>query len=67
MIYWNKALWLDVASRMTSIKKLEWFISAYHSHIMTKFVYGINSANTVGKWLKVIMHQNLGAVGGLWR
>ena len=45
---WNKALWLDVESHMSSFNQLDCFIFALFNYVMQKSVYEISSyTNTV--------------------
>ena len=39
---WNEALWLDVASLVTSLNQLRCFVTTQHGYTMLKFVYDVD-------------------------
>ena len=43
MLFWNNALWLDVASHMTIFNQTEWVISAQHRYALLKLVNDMES------------------------
>ena len=50
MLYWNRALWLDVTSHMTSFNQSKCFISAKNSYAMLKIISGIGARERKLHW-----------------